>query len=77
MVAATPPGCGFFKWAGIVALRLQKNIAWDGPGMKVPGMPEADRLIRKPGSCCRDLRQHDPGLAQPGKMQELHSSIQK
>ncbi len=33
--------------AGIVALRLQKNIAWDGPGMKVPGMPEADRFIRK------------------------------
>ncbi len=33
--------------AGIVALRLQKNIDWDGPNMKVPGMPEADRFIRK------------------------------
>lgn len=33
--------------AGIVALRLQKSIAWDGPGMKVPGMPEADAFIRK------------------------------
>ena len=32
--------------AGIVALRLQKNIDWDGPNMKVPGMPEADRFIR-------------------------------
>jgi predicted dehydrogenase len=33
--------------AGIVALRLQKNIEWDGPNMKVPGMPEADKFIRK------------------------------
>jgi hypothetical protein len=33
--------------AGIVALRLQKNIAWDGPKMQVPGMPEADRFIHK------------------------------
>ncbi|MCE9519742.1 MAG: hypothetical protein K8R87_09355 [Verrucomicrobia bacterium] len=32
--------------AGIVALRLQKNIDWDGPGMKVPNMPEADAFIR-------------------------------
>ncbi len=32
--------------AGIVALRLQKSIAWDGPNMKVPGMPEADKFIR-------------------------------
>lgn len=32
--------------AGIVALRLEKNIDWDGPNMKVPGMPEADRFIR-------------------------------
>jgi predicted dehydrogenase len=34
--------------AGIIALRLQKNIDWDGPAMKVPGMPEADRFIRPP-----------------------------
>ena len=34
--------------AGVVALRLQKNIDWDGPGMKVPGMPEADRFIHPP-----------------------------
>jgi hypothetical protein len=33
--------------SGIVALRLQKSIDWDGPNMKVPGMPEADKLIRK------------------------------
>lgn len=32
--------------AGIVALRLQKDIDWDGEGMKVPGNPEADRFIR-------------------------------
>jgi predicted dehydrogenase len=33
--------------AGIVALKLQQDIPWDGPAMKVPGMPEADRLVRK------------------------------
>ena len=33
--------------AGIVALRLQKNIDWDGPNMKAPGMPEADKFICK------------------------------
>jgi hypothetical protein len=33
--------------AGIVALRLQKNIKWDGPNMQAPGTPEADRFIRK------------------------------
>ncbi|MFN0127583.1 MAG: Gfo/Idh/MocA family protein [Verrucomicrobiales bacterium] len=33
--------------AGIVALRLQQSIDWDGPNLKVPGMPEADRYIRK------------------------------
>ncbi len=33
--------------AGIVALRLQKSIDWDGPKMVVPGMPEADRFIRQ------------------------------
>ena len=33
--------------AGIVALRLQKNIAWDGPGMKAPGTPEADAYVHQ------------------------------
>lgn len=33
--------------AGIVALRLQQSIDWDGPNLKVPGLPEADRFIRK------------------------------
>jgi len=33
--------------AGIVALRLQKKIAWDGPKMEVPGLPEAGKFIRK------------------------------
>jgi len=33
--------------AGIVALRLQKSIPWDGVNMKVPGLPEADAFIRK------------------------------
>jgi len=33
--------------SGNIALRLQKNIDWDGPNMKVPGMPEADAFIRK------------------------------
>jgi predicted dehydrogenase len=31
--------------AGVVALRAQKNIAWDGPKMKAPGTPEADAYI--------------------------------
>lgn len=31
--------------AGVLALRLQQNIAWDGAQMQVPGMPAADRLI--------------------------------
>lgn len=35
--------------AGIVALRLQKSIPWDGPNMKVPGMPEADQYIARTG----------------------------
>jgi predicted dehydrogenase len=35
--------------AGIVALRLQKSIDWDGPNMKVPGTPEADQYIRREG----------------------------
>ena len=33
--------------AGNVATRLQQSIAWDGPNMKVPGLPEADPYIRK------------------------------
>ena len=33
--------------AGVLALRLQKNIAWDGAKLQVPGMPEADRLIHQ------------------------------
>lgn len=33
--------------SGIVALKLQENIDWDGAAMKVKGNPEADRLIRK------------------------------
>lgn len=32
---------------GNVALRLQKNLDWDGEAMKAKGMPEADALIRK------------------------------
>jgi hypothetical protein len=32
--------------AGNVALRLQQNIEWDGPNMRVPGKPEADQFIR-------------------------------
>jgi len=32
---------------GNVALRLQKNIDWDGEAMKAKGMPEADALVRK------------------------------
>jgi predicted dehydrogenase len=30
---------------GIVALRMQKNIEWDGKTMKVKGAPEAEELI--------------------------------
>ena len=33
--------------AGIVALRLQQDISWDGPNMKVPNMPEAERFMQK------------------------------
>ena len=33
--------------AGNVALRLQREIEWDGPGMKAVGVPEADALVRK------------------------------
>jgi predicted dehydrogenase len=34
--------------AGIVALRLGRNIRWDGPNLKVPGVPAADAIIHKP-----------------------------
>jgi predicted dehydrogenase len=33
--------------SGNVALRMQRDIDWDGPNMRVPGAPEADRYIRK------------------------------
>jgi len=32
--------------AGVVALRLQRNIKWNGPEMKAEGIPEAARLIK-------------------------------
>ena len=32
---------------GILSLRLGRPIEWDGPNMKVPGEPEADRWIQK------------------------------
>ena len=32
--------------AGIVALRLQRDITWNGPAMRVDGVPEAARLIK-------------------------------
>lgn len=35
--------------AGIVALKLQKDIAWDGERMQVPGLPEASRFIHQKG----------------------------
>jgi len=34
--------------AGIVALKLQRDIEWDGENMKVPGEPAAAELIDKP-----------------------------
>ena len=34
--------------AGIVALKLQEEIEWDGQAMKVKGHPEADKWIHKP-----------------------------
>lgn len=33
---------------GNIATRLGRKIAWDGPGMKVPGAPEADVLVSPP-----------------------------
>jgi predicted dehydrogenase len=32
--------------AGVLALRLGRSIDWDGPRMRVAGMPEAEALIR-------------------------------
>ena len=34
--------------AGTVALRLQRNLDWDGEAMKAQGVPEADALVRQP-----------------------------
>jgi predicted dehydrogenase len=33
--------------SGIVALKLQRNLEWDGQAMKAKGVPEADALVRK------------------------------
>lgn len=33
--------------AGVVALKLQRNLEWDGEAMKAKGVPEADALVRK------------------------------
>ena len=33
--------------AGIVALKMKKEIEWDGKAMKVKGHPEADKWINK------------------------------
>ena len=33
--------------SGIVALRLQRNLEWDGEAMEAKGTPEADALVRK------------------------------
>jgi hypothetical protein len=33
--------------SGIVALKLQQNIDWDGEAMKAKGLPAADALVRK------------------------------
>ena len=33
--------------SGIVALKLQNNLDWDGPAMKARGLPEADSHVRK------------------------------
>jgi len=37
-----------FIMLGNVALRAQKVIKWDGPGMKVVNAPEADRYLKEP-----------------------------
>jgi hypothetical protein len=33
--------------SGIVALKLQRNLDWDGQAMKARGIPEAGALVRK------------------------------
>jgi len=32
---------------GNVAIRARKKIEWDGPNLKVKGMPEADQFIKR------------------------------
>jgi len=32
--------------AGLLALRLQRNLEWDGAAMKAPGAPEVAALAR-------------------------------
>jgi hypothetical protein len=32
---------------GNLAIRARKKIEWDGPNMKVKGMPEADAFIKR------------------------------
>jgi hypothetical protein len=33
--------------SGIVALKLQQNLDWDGQAMKAKGIPEAAALVKK------------------------------
>jgi len=33
--------------SGIIALKLQRNLEWNGQAMKAKGAPEADTLVRK------------------------------
>jgi hypothetical protein len=53
-----PPASGSFEYGarltefvmlGNVALRAQKQILWDGPGMKATNAPEADAYLK--GAC--------------------------
>jgi hypothetical protein len=34
--------------SGVVALRLQQNLDWDGQAMKAKDLPEADAFVRQP-----------------------------
>ena len=34
--------------AGVLALRIDHDIEWDGKRMRVPGVPAADELIMQP-----------------------------